>query len=330
MMPKTKATTVEQLLDKRKYRHTIAAPPNQVMMQVRNKIVGTLGNYVVFAGLPKVGKSTFIHATVSTLFQPGDMFDIKLQFAPGRRRIGYFDTESGLYDFWNYMERIKQFAMLDNLPQYFDAFRCREDDPATIMQLIETYLQQHTECSVIVIDGLLDLCLNYNDEKETRQLTNWLKRITSQYQLLVIVVIHMAKGKNETIGHLGSNADRWCQSTIEIVRDEENKCLTMKPKLMRSDAYFEPVSVMRFEKEWQQVEVEQKVNNQPTDNDIKQLLRQVYHLQPLYDYRNLVAAIQESAAFGVTKAKQVVKRAIGAAMIVKQEDGRYKLTLPRI
>ena len=182
-----------------------------------------------------------------------DVLGIKLTTPADRPKIAYVDTESSQYDFYRQMERIKNFALINRLPDKLDAFSFREDMPGRIRKLIEQYLQDTPSCSVIVVDGLLDLCLDYNSEIETRKLTNWFKKITKIYNVLMIGVLHLGKNGGESLGHLGSNTDRWAQSTLIIEKNKENKQFILKPKYLRSSEDFEPIALMNFDGRWQQV-----------------------------------------------------------------------------
>lgn len=188
-----------------------------------------------------------------------DVFGIKLSTPKDRTKIAYFDTESSEFDFHRQMNRIKDFALLSKLPDRLDAFSFREDMPSRIRKMIETYLIDTPSCSVIVVDGLLDLCLNYNDEKETRLLANWFKRITKVYNVLMIGVLHLGKNGGESLGHLGSNTDRWAQSTLIVEKNKETRQFVLKPKFLRSSDDFQPIALMNFEGRMQQVPFEQPI-----------------------------------------------------------------------
>jgi archaellum biogenesis ATPase FlaH len=110
--------------------------------------------------------------------------------------------------------------------------------------MIDVYLENNKFTSVIIVDGLLDLLLNFNDEKESRLLIDYLKQITNKYNVLLIGVVHTGKKDNNTIGHFGSMIDRYAQSVIEIVKDKENNLFLMKSRLLRSSADFNDVAVM--------------------------------------------------------------------------------------
>jgi hypothetical protein len=243
------------LLNARRYDPARRPSQEQVIFTINSKILGTLENYICLCGLPKGGKSSYLAAIAASALVPQyqAVFGLKLTLPADRQRLAYFDTEHSAFDFYRQMDKIKSFADKNSLPDFFDAFSTREDMPARIRKLVETYLQAHPDCSVLIIDGLLDLCLNYNDERETRLLTNWFKRITKQYNLLLIGVLHLGKGQGETLGHLGSNTDRWAQSTLIVEKNKENNQFILRPKYLRSSDDFNPIAIMNYNGLWQQV-----------------------------------------------------------------------------
>ena len=214
-----------------------------IILKIGGKTAGTLQNYCIYAGQAKAGKSTFISGLISSAFVPWDQFGQKLILPETRPKLALFDTESSTWDLYRTVKRIKDYADTKTLPDRFTVFSFREDQPKDILIMIETYLKLTPDCAVIVIDGLLDLCLNYNDEIETRLLTNWLKRLTKVYNCFIISVLHLSKNSGETLGHLGSNTDRWAQSTFVVKKIEETQQITLQAKFMRSDANPEPIAI---------------------------------------------------------------------------------------
>lgn len=247
--------TYSGLLKLRKYNPLHLPKSQEVIFIIQNKVIGALSNYIVLSGLPKASKSTYAAAIMASAIVPSyqNIFGMKLALPDNRHRIAYFDTESSPYDFYRQIEKIKSFGLVNNLPENFDAFNFREDQPNVILNLVETYLQENHDCACICIDGLLDLCLNYNDETETRLLTNWFKRVTKQYNILLIGVLHLSKGMGETLGHLGSNTDRYAQSTLLVEKNKSTGQFVLKPKYLRSSDDFEPIALMNFDGRWQQL-----------------------------------------------------------------------------
>ena len=250
---------VSELLESRRYDKTFIPNDEQRILEISNKFVGTLENYIIYAGLPKAGKSTFISGLIASCFAPWSVFDQKLHLPDTRRKIALFDTESSSYDLHRTMQRVKYYADINHLPDRFEVFSLREDMPKTIQELIEHYLMINKDCACIVIDGLLDLCINYNDEVETRILTNWLKRITKQYKILLISVLHLGKNTGETLGVLGSNTDRWAQATMTIRKQKDNGQIVLEAKFLRSADDFQPIAIEWTGKGFTQTEYREQI-----------------------------------------------------------------------
>jgi len=260
-----------ELLAKRKFNPDKAPPPEDVILTIGSKTVGCASNYIVFSGAAKAGKSTYLSATIASAFLPRnmDVFGIKLHTPPGRNKVAYFDTESSQFDFWRTMVRIRNLAHLDRFPLGLDAYNTREDGPKMIRGQIWAYLEENPDCAIVVVDGLLDLCMDYNDPVETRKLTNWLKLVSSKFNALILTVLHLSKGIGETIGHLGSNTDRWAQSTLIVEKNKEARQFILKPKLMRSDEDFQPIAIAKWEDRFIQVQYEQPTIQQQFKNPKK-------------------------------------------------------------
>jgi hypothetical protein len=243
-MLETKREQIKQLLSVRHFVSNYTPNPEQVVFKIRGATVGTLQNFSCFVGLPKAGKSTFLNGLIASPHTSwGELFQMKLETPPGRPFIAYFDTESSQYDFYKNLERIKSLTKDKLIPGHLNAYAVREDNNEIIKAMIETYCEMNPMCSVIIIDGLLDLLVNYNDERESRLLIDWLKRITTQHNILIIGVVHLGKKDNNTLGHFGSMVDRYAQSVISIERDKENNLFLMKSKFLRSAMDFDDVAI---------------------------------------------------------------------------------------
>jgi hypothetical protein len=317
---------IDELLQLRSYKKDFIPDPENIIFTIQGKHIGSLQNYNVIAGMPKTCKSTILSALISTAITPADCFGMKLTFPENRKKLAYFDTESSDTDFYRQVQRIKDFALRDNIPERLQLYQVREDSPGKIRKMIEYLLLNDPEISVLIIDGLLDLCINYNDERETRLLTNWIKRITKQYNILLITVLHLGKKDGETLGHLGSNSDRWAQSTMTITRNKENKTYTLEPKFLRSTDDFNPITLMNFNGEWMQVETEKE--QEPIRQKRPDDLSTIEHNNLIYQvikkpmqYKDLIEEIQAITAKGTNYAKGIVKIWIEKNLIHKTDNG---------
>lgn len=320
--------TIDELLELRKYKPDYIPNKDNVILRIGGKVVGASMNYIIFGGLPKAGKSSYLNSCIASAFVPYDIFTMKINLPDNRRKICLFDTESSDYDYYNRIESIKRFAELENLPNWFNSFQVREDGTGTIRRMVERYLELNPDCSVLVLDGLLDLIINYNDEKESSMLTKWLKKITKVHDILIISVLHFNKSNDHTTGVIGSHSDRFAQSTLDIKKDKDNNTYVMSSRFMRSDSDFEPITLMNFSGNLQQVandSVKPK-SKKASDLDLiesQRLCKQIVTI-PM-QYSEIVDEIKERTAESNTYAKQLMKIWISKGMVSKDHTGKYKI-----
>jgi hypothetical protein len=320
--------SIDQLLELRKYKTDHIPDKENVILRIGTKAVGSTQAYVIFGGLPKAGKSSFLNSCIASAFVPYDIFTMKINLPEQRQRLCLFDTESSDYDYYKRIQSILSFADLSHLPKNFDSYQVREDGTGTIRKMVERYLELNPDCSVLVLDGLLDLIVNYNDETESSMLTKWLKKITKVYDLLIISVLHFNKSNDHTTGVIGSHSDRFAQSTLEVKKDKENNTFVMQSRFMRSDADFEPVTLMNFNGIFQQVNNESVVKKGRKASDLdsmesQRLCKQIVTIPMLYS--EIVDEIKERTAESNTYAKQLMKIWISNAYVVKDHNNKYKL-----
>jgi len=318
--------TVTELLAKRKYNPDYIPNKENIVFTIGGKHVGSLQNFVTLSGLPKAGKSTFVAGAIASAFVPYEVFSMKLHLPVNRRKICYFDTESSDYDFFRQIGKIKGFCELPILPDWFNAYQVREDGSGLIRKMIETYLTENADCSVIIIDGLLDLLVNYNDERESSLVTKWLKKITKVYNILLITVLHQSKSNLSTTGHIGSASDRFAQSTLDIVKEKERNCYILASRFMRSDMDFDSVTLMNFNGVFQQVESEVKKESGKKASDLsdlesKALCNTIVSIPT--NYNDISDEIIERTATSKAYAKNLIKIWIQKSWILKGADNKY-------
>lgn len=318
--------SINELLEKRKYNPDYIPNKENIVFTIGNKHVGSLQNFITLSGLPKAGKSTFVAGAIASAFVPYDVFSMKIHLPSTRRKICYFDTESSDYDFFRQINKIKGFCEQTNLPDWFNAYQVREDGSGLIRKMIEAYLIANEDCSVIVIDGLLDLLVNYNDERESSLVTKWLKKITKVYNVLLITVLHQSKSNLSTTGHIGSASDRFAQSTLDIVKEKEKNCYILASRFMRSDADFEPITLMNYNGVFQQVETDNKIEKGKKASDLddiesKRLCTQIV-TSPI-NYNEMLDEIIERTATSKNYAKNLIKVWITKSWILKDNNNKY-------
>jgi hypothetical protein len=309
------------LLSKRKYNPAYIPPEDTIIFKIEDKNILSYQNFSILSGLPKTCKSTLISAIISSAISNKSIFDMSVKLPIERPNLAYFDTESSDYDFYRQIERIKTFSQ-KQIPENLFLYQVREDSPGTIRKLIEHNLKEDNKISFIIIDGLLDLCLNYNDEKETRLLVNWLKKITKVYNVGILSVLHLGKKDEQTLGHLGSNTDRWAQSTLKVTKDKEKGVYILEPKFLRSAEDFNPIIIKNINGKWEQMYNEQKPEYK-TDK-LTHLEKTAIIFQAIkkpLSYKELVENLQAVTGRGANYCKQLIKELIFDNLIEKTEKG---------
>lgn len=307
---------LHEKLNSRKFRNGYKPPDENILFSIQGKNIGTSQSFVCFQGLPKAGKSTFITSAIASAFTHWDIFGMKINFPKDRKRICYIDTESSDFDYYRVLERIRTQIICDPLPHNFDSFLFREDSPQDIQSMIEIYLQENKDCSVLVIDGILDLIADFNSVEQSFYLVQWLKKITKQHDLLILCVLHLGKKDQNSIGHIGSYLDRKSQSVLKIEKNKEKKTLDLIPTFLRSTDDFEPISIQYTGGNWYQV------NSDPIPKGTY-----VYGMEKISlinkllpdpkNYKDLIADFSEFTGKGQSTAKKIIKDWIAEGSIFK-------------
>jgi RecA-family ATPase len=242
------------LLKSRLFDFTKLPSPQNKIFTINDNLILSRGNFMLLTGLPKVGKSLITSIILAAGLSNTDYFKIKINRPLDKNTIALFDTEMGSNDLYNSINNsfniiinemgISKTKIYYELKSFLNVFSMREDDPEPILKMIEVYLENNKKTGLIVIDGLLDCVYNYNDEKEAKLLINFLKRITKKYDIGIIAIIHTGKTTGSTIGHVGAFADRYCQSNLEVLK--ENDTIVVKPKFLRSSKEFDPIAFQRI------------------------------------------------------------------------------------
>ena len=316
-------------LENRKFKRNYSPPEESVIFSISDQatrkthVIGSLCSFVTFVGLPKAGKSLYITSAIASAFTTWDIFGMKINFPPGRKRLAYIDTESSDFDFYKVLDRISSQIICNQLPDNFDAFLFREDPPHDIQQMIENYLINSPECSVLVIDGILDLIADFNSVEQSFYLVQWLKQITKRFNLLLLCVLHLGKKDQHSIGHIGSFLDRKSQSVLIVQKNKEQKTIDLLPGMLRSTDDFNPLQIQHNGNQWNQVNASPQTE---TDHvygmEKKQILYKI--LAEPKGYNQLVVDLSEFTGKSLTTCKKILRKWIQEETIRKVGD-LYKM-----
>ena len=314
-MDKTKIENLSTRAAKANY----TPPKEEPIFTIKNQPIGHKQSFVCFQGLPKAGKSLYITSSIVSAFLGVPIFGMKITLPANKPKLAYFDTEGSESDFYSIVNRLKWQMGRQNLPEEIQMYNCREDNPSEIKDLIDTYLQLNGDCGCLIIDGILDLVNDFNNIVECNLIIQWMKKITKNYNLLLMVVLHLGKKDKNSLGHLGSFLDRKSQSVLII--EKENNIMTMKPQYLRSCENFIPISVHNVGGNWIETAEGSKVDSSLYGLEKDSLIRMAL-LEPI-PYKQLVDTIIERTGKGATTVKKIIKDWIADGSIIKSGNN-YK------
>jgi hypothetical protein len=323
----------DQLLVNCAYDPNREPPPDQIVIRIEGKNIGSLQNFITITGLPKNGKGKYLAAIMAGAITREQIFGISTRLPEHKQAVALFDTEQSDYDFYKYMENIRDLAGISALPSNFHAFNVREYDPADILPLIDNYLNKNKNCGLLCIDGILDLLSSYNDEGESKRLINILKRWTKVHELLAPIVLHRGKTTSSTLGHLGGMADRASQSILIVEKQKDKSTFQLRADFLRSADDFTPIEIY-YNKDaaaWQETTYTpaedskvKKIKLRPGELDrtihTTNVMR-IFNASDILQYDALVQGIKEMYAAGTDWARQCVPVLMKENLIFKQEFG---------
>jgi hypothetical protein len=296
-------------------------PAENTILTIQEQSIGNTQSFVCFQGLPKAGKSLFVTTTIASAFHTNGLFGIKLQPIPDRPKIAFFDTESSESDFYKIISRINYQVGSKQLPYNIDMYLCREDPHYEIINMINAYLDNNKDCSVLIIDGIADLLSNFNDVVESNVIIQWLKKISKIHNLLVICVLHLTKKDKMSLGHLGSFMDRKAQSVL--ICEKKDDMLVLNAGYLRSSTGIKAIELKNTDGVWYQNNANVVTNNADVYGiDKIRLLNNVFRISRTYN--DMINDISEQIGKSTTTVKKLVKDWITSGDIIKI-DGLYNL-----
>lgn len=182
--------------------------------------IGGFGQIGVFTGHEKSGKSFVLGCMASAALagRPKLNFEVDLR---GRKMI-WFDTEQSLFFYQWTQKRIHDMAgKRQNLP-YYQAYHLRKFTPAERIAVIEHLIYREENIGILVIDGIVDLLMNYNDLPEVQGVVQRLMKWTDELNILLLSVLHVNKGDGKIRGHIGTEIKNKCDFAINVAKTGDN------------------------------------------------------------------------------------------------------------
>ena len=211
------------------------------IITIDNKVVATYENAICISGLPKSRKTTFISYFIAAAILKKPIFNISVNIQTNDK-IVLIDTEQSIYDFTKQISFLKYNLKAKNVPDQLKAYLFRKYEPNVILECISEIMKEHRP-KILILDNTTELVYNPNDMVESKKLIQFIKLITTEYNCIVICLLHLSKSNLTTLGNIGSYMDRMAQTVLKVTMDKETGYSTMEANLMRSDSFFNPITI---------------------------------------------------------------------------------------
>lgn len=299
----------------------------QIVISIQGKNIGSIGNSVVIAGKPKSRKSVVAHAMVASAICGKPILGIECNLPSIESDVVLIDTEQAKHDLYKSLQRMKTLAEIEHLPQNLKVYSFRKLDANGIKKGIEKILENKT-VSLVVIDGGLDLITNMNDVPESKATIGFIKALLDSNKICLVMIIHLSKSTNFTIGHFGSFMDRFSQSVLEVTK-LENGSSEIKAQVMRSDENFKPYefyynhNINNYSVNWvESFEITAKKPFDISENQHVSILQKCFLNNESLTYTALIQAMVKHYKKSETWCKKCIKYLSDLNLISKNEIGQ--------
>lgn len=303
-------------------------PPEQIVISIQGKNIGSIGNSVVIAGKPKSRKSVVAHAIAASAISNKPVLGIECNLPASNNDVVLIDTEQSKHDLYKSLQRMKNLAELNYLPENLKVYSFRKLDASGIKRGIEKILDNKS-VRLIIVDGGLDLINNMNDVPESKQTIDFIKNILDKNNICLVMIIHLSKSTNFTIGHFGSFMDRFSQSVIEVTK-LENGNSEIKAQVMRSDENFKPYefyfnhNINNYSVNWiESFEITARHPNDIAEHQHLLLLKKCFGGNEFLSYTSLIQCMIRNYQKSESWCKKCIKYLTEINLIDKNESGIY-------
>ena len=183
----------------------------------------TKKSFSLWQGKQKSKKTTGLAIAVASMIAVDKSSDlIRFECAePGS--VLFFDCEQGQ----SYAARTMRLVLkLANIQTSDNLIYCdlRELNPSERLEVIEAGIESTPGTKLVVIDGLVDLMVDFMDAKEGHNIITSILKLCSKFDIHIAGVLHQNKGQSKDArAHVGSIASQKCEVEIMVEVDGQDR-----------------------------------------------------------------------------------------------------------
>ena len=265
----------------------------------------------------KNGKSHFC-AILAAALLGGRTFDVGTQ--EQTHSILWCDTEQAIYNTAKLLRKIYALAGLptDRQDNRIKVIYLRPKTPKERMRIISREAKR-LRPTLVIIDGVADVCENFNDVTESGDTINELMRISAEYNCHILCVLHENKSKDDEgmKGHLGTLLLQKASDVWQVKKDGDVFTAT------QTDTRNQPCDPVSFKLDENGVPIKATAFSK-SDEQLARLVGEVFADGKPRTHTQLIHDMMLCGAFSASTAKRRVSDAKARGLIcVNLNDGSY-------
>lgn len=211
------------------------APPKKdtVLLSIRksnvdSRLVEVLSaqNISLIKGKAKSKKTYFMSLIAAALVSNGCLSNtLYANMQLNKNFILHIDTEQSKYHTYRVTNRIKR-LVTSNINDNFASFSVRGYDADKIVRFTSYLVKKLKQVGFLIIDQLADLLNSINDEKEVVKLSKFYEKLSKEYDLHIIFILHENQLNEKAAGWAGTHFLKKAETVFKLVKDEQNKNIT--------------------------------------------------------------------------------------------------------
>ena len=240
-------------------------------------------------------------------------------------KVLFVDTEQDVSDTQEVVKRVHSINgwKKDNNVPRFRALNLREYTPEERIKIIEEALPEFHP-NILIIDGIVDLCLDFNSLDESHALVTKFMQWTSKYNVAIVTSLHLNKTNDELRGHLGAFLSQKADSVVVISKEDDGNPYM---KCSVTNSRHRPIEDFSFRIEnGLPVFYEQIGNERKNSVNLFDLFNSI--ISAPTSYTDLVAKVVAFSDKSERYAKAYIKKALESGIIKQGKNGKYEHNLP--
>jgi hypothetical protein len=193
--------------------------------------LGGYGDIVNIYGARKSKKTGIAMSAASCFLKGGCGTSLKFSGSDDGKNVVHFDTEQSKYYAQRVGKEMKHQAGLNpnQEPPNFFSFSIRQKSKIDRLNFIKHVLYNEVNnIGIILLDGIVDVCRNYNDLEESSDLVTFFENASMSKQFLMLDIIHTARSTGDARGHLGGELLNKGTANLKVTAEKNSPFSTFE------------------------------------------------------------------------------------------------------